>query len=43
MSFHPNRKYVVEVKHRPVVPYNVRYWQVFGNDEKIEILFANER
>lgn len=27
---------MVEVKHRPVVPHNVRYWQVFSNDKQIE-------
>lgn len=38
MPFHSKRKYVVEVKHKSTVPDNVRYWQVFGNDEKIENL-----
>jgi len=32
IPFHPNRKYDVEVKHRPAVPDNVRFWQVFGSD-----------
>lgn len=27
---------MVEVKHRPTILGNVRYWKVFGNDEKIE-------
>jgi len=37
VTFHPNRKYVFKIKHRPVVPNNVRYWQVFGSDKQLEI------
>ena len=33
---YPNQEYVLKVKHRPVVPNNMRYWQVFGNDKQIE-------
>jgi ribonuclease HI len=36
IPFHPTRKYTVEVKCRPTVPDNIRYWQVFGNDDQIE-------
>jgi ribonuclease HI len=36
IPFRPTRKYTVEVKCRPTIPDNIRYWQVFGNDEKIE-------
>jgi hypothetical protein len=36
IPFHPNHQYTVEVKCRPTVPDNIRYWQVFGNDEQIE-------
>jgi len=25
IPFHPNKKYEIEVKHRPVVPDNIRY------------------
>jgi ribonuclease HI len=28
--------YIFEVKCRPTVPDNIRYWQVFGNDDQIE-------
>ena len=28
---HPNRKCEIEVKHRPAVPDNVKYWQVFDD------------
>jgi hypothetical protein len=36
IPFHPNHQYTVEVKCRPTVPDNIRYWQVFGNDEQID-------
>ena len=32
---YPNNKYEIEVKHRLVVPDNVKYWQVFENDKQI--------
>jgi ribonuclease HI len=32
-STHP---YTVEAKCRPIVPDNIRYWQVFGNDDQIK-------
>ena len=25
----PNKKYDIEVKHRPTIPDNIKYWQVF--------------
>jgi hypothetical protein len=36
IHFHPTCKYTVEVKCRPTIPDNIRYWQVFGNDDQIE-------
>ena len=33
---YPNQEYVLEVKHQPAVPDNMRYCQVFGNDKQIE-------
>ena len=36
IPFHSTRPYIVEVKCRPIVPDNIRYWQVFGNDDQIE-------
>ena len=33
---HPNKKYIIEVKHRLAIPDNVKYWQVFEDDEHIE-------
>jgi hypothetical protein len=32
----PNKKYEIEVKHRPTVPYNIKYWQVFEDDKQVE-------
>jgi ribonuclease HI len=36
IPFRPTRKYIVEVKCKPTIPDNIRYWQVFGNDNQIE-------
>jgi ribonuclease HI len=36
IPFCSTRPYTVEVKCRPTVPNNIRYWQVFGNDDQIE-------
>jgi ribonuclease HI len=36
IPFRQTRPYTVEVKCRPTVPDNIRYWQVFGNDDQIE-------
>ena len=33
IPIHPNRKYEIEVKHRPAVPNNIKYWQVFDDDQ----------
>jgi hypothetical protein len=33
LSTHP---YMIEVKCRPTILDNIRYWQVFGNDDQIE-------
>jgi ribonuclease HI len=36
IPFRQTRPYTMEVKCRPTVPDNIRYWQVFGNDDQIE-------
>ena len=36
IPFHPTHPYTIEVKCRPTVPDNIRYSQVFGNDDQIE-------
>ena len=35
IPIYPNRRYKIEVKHRPSVPDNVKYWQVFEDDSHI--------
>ena len=35
IPIHPNRKYEIEVKHRPAVPDNIKCWQVFGDDQQV--------
>jgi hypothetical protein len=32
----PNRKYEIEVQHRPAMPNNIKYWQVFEDDKQVE-------
>ena len=36
IPIYPNTKYTIEVKHRPAIPDNVKYWQVFEDDDHIE-------
>jgi hypothetical protein len=36
IPFHSTLPYTVEVKCRPTILDNIRYWQVFGNDDQIE-------
>jgi ribonuclease HI len=31
----PNRKYEIEVKHRPTVPDNIKYWHIFEDDKQV--------
>jgi len=35
LPFEPNHHFTGEIKHRPAVPNNVKDWQVFESDEKI--------
>jgi len=32
---HQNKRYETEVKHRPIVPDNIIYWQVIENDKHL--------
>ena len=41
--FSPLHKYTAEIKHRPIVPDNVKYWQIFSEDEKIYHFLNNEQ
>ena len=36
IPIYPNTKYTTKVKHRPAIPDNVKYWQVFEDDDHIE-------
>jgi hypothetical protein len=38
----PKKKYEIEVKHRPAVPDNIEYLQVFKDDKQIEIFLKME-
>ena len=35
LPFEPNHHFTAEIKHRPIVPNNVKNWQVFENDTQI--------
>lgn len=35
LPFKPNHHFTAEIKHRPVVPDNVKNWQVSENDTQI--------
>ena len=36
------KKFEIYVKHRPVVPDNLRYWQVFWDDNEINAFLQSE-
>lgn len=36
ISLHPHDKYKIKMKHRPTVLDNIKYWQVFEDDDHIE-------
>ena len=36
IPIYPNRKYEIEVKHRPYIPDNVKYQQVFEDNQQIK-------
>ena len=35
IPIYPNKKYEIEIKHRPVVPDNVYHWKFFDDDKQI--------
>jgi len=37
-----NNTYEIEVKHRPTIPDNIKYWHVFENEKKIIIFLHME-
>ena len=42
LPFQPNHKYNVEVKHRPIIPDNLKYWKIFSQDQNIYHFMNNE-
>jgi len=38
IPFFPNKRYEIEVKHRPTVPNNIKYWKIFEYDKQVERL-----
>jgi len=36
ISIYPNRRYEIEVKHKPFVQDNVKSWKVFEDDQQIQ-------
>jgi hypothetical protein len=37
ITISPNKRYEIEVKHRPTVPDNIKYWKIFEEDKHVEI------
>jgi len=35
LPFQPSHQYTTEVRHRPVIPDNLKYWQIFSQDSQI--------
>jgi hypothetical protein len=35
----PNKNYETKVKHRPTIPDNIKYWQLFEDDKHVERFF----
>lgn len=43
LPFQPTHRYIAEIKHKPIIPYNLKYWQIFSQDEQIYHFLNNER
>jgi len=41
-AFQPNHQYTIEVRHRPVIPNNLKYWHIFSQDSHIYDFMNNE-
>lgn len=39
---HPNKKYEINVKHRPSISNNLWYWQFFQDDKQFNIFLQIE-
>ena len=42
LPFHLNHMYTAEVKHRPIIPENLKYSQIFSQDQQIFHFLNNE-
>ena len=42
IPFQPIHKYTSEIKYRPIIPDNVKYWKIFSEDEQIYNFLNNE-
>ena len=42
LPFQPIQKYIAEIKYRPIIPYKVKYWKIFSEDEQIYYFLNNE-
>jgi len=42
IPMNPRNKFEIHVKHRPSIPDNQRYWQVFQDDEDIKDFLQNK-
>ena len=42
IPIYPNRNYKIQVKHRPAILDNVKYWQVFEDNQQIKRFLEND-
>jgi hypothetical protein len=40
IPIYPNKRYEVQVKHKPIVPDNLKYWQVIEDDQQLKIFLT---
>lgn len=40
--FEPNHEYTAEVRHRPIIPDNLKYWHIFSQDSEIYDFMSSE-
>ena len=42
IPIYPNKRYEIQVKHRPYIPDNVKNWKVFEDNNKVKRFLQNE-
>ena len=42
IPIYPNKRYEIQVKHKPSIPNNVKNWKVFENNHQIKRFLENE-